>query len=486
MAKPAIFVSAAVGSIFCLACVESVAKPTQGNPPRPQQRRAVNVTRQYEDNCSHCHGDRGEGGGAGTKTLNTRDLFDQKHDRRFFDVIKNGLPNAAMPAYGDTMSDEEIWAQVVHVREMQAKALRAEFGSPKPDASGVYTSSLHKFRVETFVDNGLRVPWSMTWLKDGRALVTNRPGTMNIVEKNGGLGPEITGLPESREIGQGGLMEVAVHPTNGWIYLSYTEPKKGSSNEGLTKIVRGKVEGNRWTSQQTIWEAPQEFYSGQGIHFGSKIVFDGKGHVFFSVGERGGNMLAQSLETPFGKIYRLNEDGTVPSDNPYVGKSPFPGTWTYGHRNPQGLTVALDGRIWDTEHQPRGGDEVNEIVKGSNYGWPVISHGINYNDSPFRLPWPKEGQDLKLPIFRWLPSTGASGLDVVRSGGFTKWKGDLLAGGLAGQNLDRIRIVNGKLVEREELVQGMGRIRDVRVGPDGNVYLVLNGPDKIVRLVPAG
>lgn len=485
MGKPVLYASILPVSILAMACVRSAgpAAAPQGAAPR----RAVNVTRQYIDNCSHCHGENGQGGGAGTRTLLTRELFDQSKDRPFFDAIKNGVPDRAMPAYGDTMSDEEIWAQVVHIRELQAKALRAEFGSPQPDSTGVYTSQRAKFRLETFVDEkkGLVTPWCIDWLPDGRALVTNRGGFMNLIEKDGAVGPKIEGLPESSEIGQGGLMDARVHPTNGWIYLAYTEPKTGNRGQGLTKIVRGKLDGTRWTEQQTIWEAPQEFYTGAGIHFGGKIAFDGKGHLFFSVGERGGNMRTQTLDIPWGKIYRLNEDGSVPKDNPYVGKTKFEGIWSWGHRNPQGLVVALDGQLWDTEHAPRGGDEVNPIKKGANYGWPIVSFGINYNDSPFVLPWPKPDQKIEMPIFRWLPSTGASGLDVAQGSAFPAWRGDLLAGGLAGQNLDRIRVKDGKLVEREELLQGMGRVRDVRVAKDGSVYLVLNGPDKIVRLVPA-
>ncbi len=468
------------GSFFALACIR---EPAPAQQPQ-QQRRAVNVTRLYNENCSNCHGENGQGGGAGTRTLNTRELFDQKHDRPFYDAIKNGVPERAMPAYGDTMSEEEMWALVVHVRELQARALRAEFGSPKADDAGVYHSSLHNFKIETVVDSGLNTPWSLDWLPDGRGLVTNRSGYMNLIE-GGKLGARIEGLPESRELGQGGLMDVRVHPKNGWVYLTYTEPKKDGSNAGLTKLVRGKIVGTRWTDQQTVWEAPQEFYNGQGIHFGGKIVFDGKGHVFFSVGERGGNMKAQVLDNPWGKIYRLNEDGSVPKDNPFVGKTPFEGIWTFGHRNPQGIAIDLDGNVWDTEHGPRGGDEVNPIGKGKNYGWPVRAFSINYNDSPFVTPWPKAGEDITLPIFRWLPSIGASGLVLHEGKGFAKWKGDLLAGGLAGQNLDRIRVKDGKLAEREELIQGMGRIRDVRVAKDGAVYVVLNGPDKIVRLVPA-
>ena len=185
----------------------------------------------------------------------------------------------------------------------------------------------------------------------------------------------------------------------------------------------------------------------------------------------------------------MNEDGSVPKDNPFVGvPGAFEGIWTLGHRNPQGLSFGLDGRLWDTEHAPRGGDEVNEIVRGANYGWPTVGFGINYNDTPFHTPFPElsaPGKEIKLPIFRWLPSTGACGLDVARGKAFPQWQGDLLAGGLAGQNVDRIRVKDGKMVERETLVKGQGRVRDVAVTPNGEVYVVLNGPDAIVKLVPA-
>ena len=469
--------------------VGGVALAAMGlRPPAPAVKKPVqrqSVTRQYLDNCAHCHGENGQGGGAGTGTLLTRELFEGDKDRRFFDAIKNGVPDRAMPAYGETLSDPEIWAQVVHIRELQAKALGS--AAPKPDASGVYKGEKASFKVETWTPEGkgLKTPWSLDWLADGRALVTNRGGSMLILGKDGSVISTVEGLPESTEIGQGGLMDVRVHPTNGWIYLAYTEPLPGDRSKGFTKIVRGHLSGNRWSDQATVWEAPKEFYTGAGIHFGGKIVFDGKGHVFFSSGERGLNMKGQSLEQPAAKIMRVNDDGTVPKDNPYVGKSPFPAIWTWGHRNPQGLAIDASGQLWDTEHAPRGGDELNPLKKGANYGWPIVSFGINYNDSPFVLPWPKPEQNLELPIFRWLPSTGASGLALSTGTAFPSWKGDLLAGGLAGQNLDRFRVKDGKLVEREELLQGLGRVRDVRVAKDGTVYLVLNGPDKIVRLVAA-
>ena len=483
---------------FCTTDVKSASVPENSDVPASGklffQNRNINVTNLYNDTCAKCHGINGEGGGGGTKTLLEDDMFDQKLDRPYFDAIKDGVPHMGMEAYGGTMSDEVVWSLVVHVRELQGKAYRARKGSSKPDDSGVYKSKLHNFKVETFFDDQLKTPWAIDWLTDGNAIVTNRDGRVMVVDK-ARKSTLVEGVPESVELGQGGMMDVAVHPryaSNGWIYLTYSEPKKDSPRAAMTKVVRGKLKSSNgnwsWTSQETIFEVDQKFYTGAGIHFGSRIVFDGKGHVYFNVGERGGNMLAQEIDNPFGKIYRTMEDGKVPSDNPFVDQkakgSHVAAMWSLGHRNPQGLAVDLAGNLWDTEHGPRGGDEVNLIKRGANYGWPVIAFSINYNDAPFRTPWPKEGQNLELPAFRWLPSTGASGLDTSKGNAFPLWKGDLLAGGLVGQNLDRLRMKDGKLVDREEILHGMGRIRDVAVGPDGFVYIVLNGPDKVVRLVP--
>lgn len=485
MIKASYLLFAAAGGTLGWACVSASEAPASAGPASsPQTRSNVNLTKLYNDTCGKCHAMDGSGGGAGTQSFNTEDKFDQKNDKKFFDAIKNGVPQAGMEAYGGSLTDQEIWGLVVHIRELQAKALRDAKGSPKAE-NGVFKSKHHDFRIETVVEQGLVTPWGIDWTADGKMLVTNRRGDLLAFDGNKPLGT-VEGTPTVVELGQGGLMDVAVH-SNGWVYLSYTEPAK-SGGGGLTKVVRGKIDFSgspKWSSQQTIWEGKQEHYSGAGVHFGSKIEFDSKGLVYFSVGERGTNMGAQSLSTPFGKIMRLNPDGTVPSDNPYVGTADAEkATWTYGHRNPQGLTFDLEGNLWDTEHGPRGGDELNHLKKGGNYGWPVVAFSINYNDTPFQTPWPKADQKIELPVFRWLPSIGASGLDTVQGAAFANWKGDLLAGGLSGANLDRIRVKGGKLVEREELIHGMGRIREVAVHKDGTVYIALNNPHKIIRLVP--
>ena len=492
---------AVAGGVFAIACTSPTPSPapktetTASSEPQPilggvaAQNRAVNVTRMYEDNCGKCHGMRAEGGSA--KSLVNLDKFDQKWDVPFFNTIKKGNPDWGMDEFGATHSDEEVWSLVVHIRELQNAGLRAGGWKPK-ESNGLFTSKYENYKVETVSDRSqnLKLPWSISFLPDGRMLITERSGQLKVA-RDGKVVGQVKNLPPSRELGQGGLMDVIPHPDfaeNGWIYIAIADPKKDGSNQALTKIVRGKItwSGNdgTWGSQQTIFEAPQKFYNGAGIHFGGKIAFDGKGHVFFSIGERGGNMASHTLDVPWGKIYRLNDDGSVPSDNPYKG-SPFPGIWTWGHRNPQALIVRANGEVWDTEHAPRGGDELNYIQKGNDYGWPVVSFGINYNDSPFVVPWPKPDQKITMPALRWLPSIATSGMSEGDGKMFPKWKGDLFAGGLAGQTVRRLRVSGGKLVEEEEVLFGRGRVRDVRTGPEGAIYVVLNEPDVIVRLVAA-
>lgn len=457
-----------------------------------------NVEDLWEKNCASCHHKTGRGGGAGTRTLLTSELFAQDKDRPFFDAIKNGVPDTAMPGYGDTMSDARIWALVVHLRELQAKALRTESGSPKAK-DGVFATKYHAYRMEPVVERGLDTPWAVDFLPDGRLLITERPGNVRVFTpaKDGGKGElskPLKGTPEVRSSGQGGMMEVAVHPDyakNGWVYLAYSDPQD-DGKRGMTKLVRGEIEGGEWVRERVIFVAAANTYSGSGIHFGCRIAFepvsgsDGRRHLFFAIGERGSGEKAQDLSLPNGKVHRVWDDGAVPDDNPFASD---PGAlktvWSYGHRNPQGLTFGLDGVLWDTEHGPRGGDELNIIEPANNYGWPVICFGINYNDSPLRTPWPGDGQDFTMPVLRWLPSIAACGLDVARGPAFDKWKGDLLAGGLAGENVDRVRVKDGKFVEREELIHGRGRVRDVACGPDGTIYVVFNDPHRVMRMVPA-
>ncbi|MBL8060875.1 MAG: PQQ-dependent sugar dehydrogenase [Chthonomonas sp.] len=444
----------------------------------------------YDRTCAKCHGDRGQGGGGGTQSLNTTEKFHQKYDRPYFDAIKNGVKDMGMEAYAETLTDQQIWGLVVHIRELQYEAYRRENGGPKAK-DGVYQAQGHSYKVTTVLPRGggLSTPWGIDWLPDGRSLITNKAGTILVTREDRILG-SVSGLPTVAVIGQGGLMDVAVHPKyreNGWIYLSYSDPGQRSGT-AFTKIVRGKLKWTgsdaEWTEQQTIYQAPQEMYSGGGVHFGNRTVFDGKGHIYVCYGERGQGNLSQDLTKTNGKILRLKEDGTIPADNPFVNS---PGAvkaiWSYGHRNPQGLVMGLDGVLWDTEHGPRGGDELNKVVKGGNYGWPLVAFSINYNDAPLATPWPSASQKFVQPEMRWLPSIAACGLDVIRGGAFPQWRGDLIAGGLAGQTVRRIRVKDGKYVDQEELIWNMGRVRDVAVHPlTGEIYVLLNQPDTVVKI----
>jgi glucose/arabinose dehydrogenase len=288
-------------------------------------------------------------------------------------------------------------------------------------------------------------------------------------------------------------MEVAIHPDyreNGWIYLGFADGTRRKTDKGkdevksITAVVRGRIKDHQWIDNQWIYRASPEFQSGSGVHFGTRFVFD-QGYIYFVVGERGGMMQAQDLSRPNGKIMRLHDDGRVPEDNPFLNTpGAIPAIWSYGHRNPQGLAFDVrDGSIYSTEHGPRGGDELNWIRPGLNYGWPVITHGMNYDGTPMVSITEKEG--MEQPMVFWVPSIAACGLDFYVGDKFPKWNNDLLAGGLAKQEVRRIRIKDHKVISQEVILKNIGRVRDVVTGPDGLVYVALNSPDRIVRLRPA-
>lgn len=466
-------------------------------------------------NCARCHGDRGQGGGAGTPSLLTGKYRFGGSDRELFDSIKKGHPEAGMEAFGEGFSNEQIWAMVNYLRELQENDRRKTGQGVPKETGGVYKTERESYRIVDVVAKGLRTPWAVAFLSADRMLITERPGQLRVFE-GGKLSTPVAGLPAIVSSGQGGLMDVELHPEhekNGWIYLAFSHAISGGEGRRggeFTMIVRGKLakdgEGYKWTDNKTIFEARPGDYSGPGLHYGCHITFqraekpDGEKryYVFFGIGERGIMDRAQDLKRPNGKVFRVWDDGSTPSDNPFVDvEGAYGQIWSYGHRNPQGLMMDLKGRLWDTEHGPRGGDELNLVKRGKNYGWPVVSYGINYSGTPFRTPWKDTAGDrakdveIEMPTLVWLPSIAACGLDVVRppregKGAFPNWEGDLLAGGLAGQTVRRVRVDDaGKLVETEEVFYGHGRVRDVVCGPDGSIYVALNDPDKIVRLVPA-
>ena len=287
-------------------------------------------------------------------------------------------------------------------------------------------------------------------------------------------------------------MDVAIDPdykNNGWVYLAYShvleKTRQGDNRPpAMTRLVRGKLKDNAWTEEQVIFEADHDKYSTTRHHYGCKIVFDPDGYLYFGIGERGAQDQAQDITRPNGKIHRIRTDGSIPEDNPFVNE---PGAvksiYTFGNRNPQGLAVHPEtGEVWETEHGPMGGDELNLIQKGVNYGWPVITYGRNYNGTIITDIVRKEG--MEQPILYWKPSIAVCGLDFYNGDLFPKWKNRLLVGALKYEEVQLLDIHENRVIHQQTIVKNMGRVRDVSTGPDGAIYVVLNNPDKVLRLTP--
>ena len=360
----------------------------------------------------------------------------------------------------------------------------------------VYESVEHDFRVVTVAED-IQHPWSIAFLPDGDMMFTQRTGELRIVRDGKLLPDPVEGIPETRVINQGGLQEIALHPdfeNNRIVYVSYSKP---DGSRGTTALIRARFENDRLEDAEEIFEA--DAWNERGGHFGAKIAFDEDGYLFMSVGDRQSpptgdleNHPAQDPTTHFGTIVRLMDDGSVPEDNPFVGHaSILPEIWSYGHRNPQGLAFHPEtGDLWSTEHGPQGGDELNLILPGVNYGWPVIGYGVNYRSGiPIHATGEREG--MEQPKTFWIPSIGASGLMIYDGDAFPEWRGDIFAGGLAAthRRLARISVDGGRVMTRESLLHDVFRIRDVRQGPDGFIYLATDnragGLTDIVRLEPA-
>jgi glucose/arabinose dehydrogenase len=354
-------------------------------------------------------------------------------------------------------------------------------------------SAYHDFRVVTVAD-GLVNPWSMAFLPGGDMLITERPGRLRIVRQGKLLAAPVSGVPMVFAEGQGGLLDVVPHPafaSNRLLYLSYSKPLAGG--ESTTAVVRGRFENDRLTGMEELFEAKTR---GRG-HYGSRIAFDGNGYMFVTVGERQvpstGDLEkhpAQDLSNHHGVVVRLHDDGRVPMDNPFVGRQgALPEIWSYGHRNPQGLAIhPVTGDIWVTEHGPQGGDELNLVQPGKNYGWPVVGYGVNYRTG-LAIHEGTHREGMEPPVHFWVPSIGASGLMFYTGDRFPEWKGNLFAGGMALQQMARLVMDGQRVVHEETLLHGLGRVRDIRQGPDGSIYVAIEdrdgAPTAVVRLEPA-
>jgi glucose/arabinose dehydrogenase len=299
---------------------------------------------------------------------------------------------------------------------------------------------------------------------------------------------EIKNTPSVLAKGQGGLLDVELHPNylqNGWVYLSYSKFKEeNGATLTTTALVRGKIVGDQFTESNEIFEAKP--YTKTTHHYGSRIVFDGNGYLFLSVGERGKHFeYAQGTDNDLGKIHRIHDDGRIPADNPFVGKESYSQTlYTYGNRNPQGLTQhPVTKEIWEHEHGPRGGDEINILKKGGNYGWPAISYGINYDGKPITNLSKKEG--MEQPLHYYLPSIAPSGMTFVTGDKYPSWKGSLILGSLRFNYLERVVLKDTKVVENHKELLNIGRMRSVKMGSDGYIYVGVENQGMVFRLIPS-
>jgi glucose/arabinose dehydrogenase len=385
------------------------------------------------------------------------------------------------------MTRMKITRQFIPTRALAA-LLAPSLVLPSVALAQTFKSSAGDLRVET-VAKGLVHPWALAFLPDGRMLVTERPGRIRIVTKDGTLSPALGNVPKVFAVSQGGLLDLALDRNfaqNKTIYFSYAEPFDGG---GRTALARAKLDSETPKLDDVKVIYRQEGPASSGNHFGSRIAQSADGNIFLTNGEhftdRG---KAQTLDNDLGKIVRITPDGAAPKDNPFFGKSDArPEVWSYGHRNPQGLTInPADGKLWEQEHGARGGDEINVIAPGKNYGWPLVSYGVNYDGSPVGT-GKQQQAGIEDPLWHWTPSIAPSGLTFYTGDLFPAWKGNLFNGALKFQLLSRLEIKDGKVVKEERLLQGLHeRIRDVRQGPDGALYLLTdNNAGRILRVTPA-
>lgn len=450
----------------------------------------------YRDNCAACHGPDRQGTGLGPP-LSPRTYRYGGTRADLVRIIRNGIPSQGMPSFAATLTAEQIEALADFLPARQGR--EEEEGEPPPHefdpVPGVVDTLDYAVRVERFAE-GLETVWAMAFLDARTALVSERPGRLRVI-RDGVLQPEpVRGTPRvhvhSHHWNQGGLLDIALDPDyaqNGWIYLSYSHPLDRTGPQGdplaMTRVVRGRIRDNTWVDEQVVFQAPLESYGEPYWHYGGRMVFDPQGRLVFSVGDRGVQELAREPGWPTGKMHRVMPDGSIPPDNPFVGREgTLPSIYSYGHRNPQGITLdPHTGRIWSTEHGPRGGDELNLIEAGGDYGWPVTTYGINYDGTLLTPHTHLEG--VRQPAYYWRPSIGVSGVAYYDGDEFPLWRGKLLVTSLGRRQL-RLLTLDGERVQHEEiLLRTEGRPYEPVVGPDGAIYLVTDSPGQILRLTAA-
>ncbi len=439
---------------------------------KPQNASKQTTRELYLQHCASCHGEN-------LDRFAARQWVYGNSVKEVSSTIKNGRPPIGMPSYAKVMSDEQVEAMANY---MIAEVAKVPANEPSPFKVGdIVKSADFSFILKEVVGENLTIPWGLAFLPNGDMLVTEKSGTLYLVSK--AKMTKIEGLPKITVKGQGGLLDVIAHPqfkTNKLIYISYADAE--TDNQINTSIAKAELRNGKLVNLKRIVHALPN--SNSGVHFGCRMFFDKNGYLFYSIGERGTKTNAQDLTNYCGKIHRIHDDGSIPVDNPFVKTPGAVGSiWSYGHRNPQGLWYdKKKDMIWANEHGPKGGDELNIIKKGKNYGWPVITFGVDYDGTIISPDTAKVG--MEQPVYYWIPSIAPSSLTRVTNPIYKGWVGDFLSGSLSFDSLDRLIMKGDKAVGHEKLLAKIGRIRNVVQGPDGFIYIAVEKSGKIYKIVP--
>ncbi len=430
----------------------------------------------FKENCAGCHG-------STIKAFANENWDFGNTPEAIYASIANGRNDGEMPGFKGVLEDQQIKEMVVSILHSSDKLNEYNFHSIT-EQSEIYKAKDFRYKIEKVVDE-LQSPWGMAFLPSGDMLVTDKTGDLWRVGKMG-IKTKILGVPSVKFERQGGLMDVELHPdfiNNNYIYISYSSFKPGNNDLSSTSVMRFKLTDDKLTEGKLIFEALP--YTNTGHHYGSRIEFDNNGYLFITVGDRGKrDEFPQDLSVFPGKVHRVFDDGRIPENNPFVNT---PGAvksiYSYGHRNQQGMIKnPISGEIWTHEHGPRGGDEINIVRKGLNYGWPVISYGINYSGTKFTELTTQEG--MEQPLHQWTPSIAPSGMDFVRGDLYPGWQGALLVGSLKYKFLGLYKLENEKVISEEKILSDKGRVRNVKQGPDNYIYVAIEEPGVIYKIVP--
>jgi glucose/arabinose dehydrogenase len=392
-----------------------------------------------------------------------------------------------MAKWEGTLSAKEIEA----VTDFILKAQESPEVVKKNEQPLTVATKEYTLRIEKLITQGLNSPWGIEFVDATRALITGKTGELYWVV-NGKLDQKkIAGLPKTYAYDMyGGLMDVALDPAyskNGWVYLAFSHNPANTTDKtapGMTKIVRGKVRDHTWVEEQALFEVLDSLKVSGGTRWGCRLLFDQQGYLYFTIGDMNRANDSQLLTRPSGKIFRIHSDGSIPKDNPLYGKVGYlQAIYSWGNRNVQGLAQhPVTGLLYASEHGPRGGDELNIIKNGANYGWPVITYGIDYDGSIISKETHKEG--MEQPLTYWTPSIAVSAIEFVSSPLFPRWKNNLIITALAFEEIRRLVIDGDRVTQQELLLKGYGRVRDVKTGPDGALYVLTNTPDALLRITP--